>query len=448
MSEINYRDIDNFIKDLPDDVSTYLIYGDNFLYKKVYKKLIKKLLPDAESSINYEIINSAESIYQTIESLNTIPFLEGKKIIALKDSNIFYSKDNTKKLLSKSVETFSKDKNKGAKFFATLLGILDISKDNFHKKKAKFFKGNEEKIEPIFEYITNNSINIIPKEDKAKILQEEIEKGFANNSILIITTDLADKRQGLFKTIKSKGVVINCSTPKGFLAVAKKDQVDMLRVISKEILQKEKTSMDAIAFDTMYKLIGFNIERFSKEMEKLASYTKDKKKIEKKDVLKLVKRTKEDPIYEISNAIAERDVFKALFFNNSLIASGIFPLQILSAISNQIKKLFLIKTFFKNSKDISESIGYNDFKNFVLSKIIKYDEENFKMDEKEFPTLFIAKNKNPYPVYLGIQKAKNFSYEELKCFLNDISNYDMILKSSTQSSQTVIENLIIKICTK
>ena len=40
---------------------------------------------------------------------------------------------------------------------------------------------------------------------------------------------------------------------------------------------------------------------------------------EKKDVLKLVKRTKEDPIYEISNAIAERDVFKALFFNNSLI---------------------------------------------------------------------------------------------------------------------------------
>ncbi len=440
MPEVNYKD-----KIFRDDIRLYLFYGESYIYKKVCRKLIEDILPNADNSLNYEIVNSYEQIYQVVERLNTIPFLDGKKIIHIKDSKIFYTQDDAAKLLTQSIEAFSKDEAKGAKNFASLMGILNISKESFSTTKVKIFEDYEKEVNTIFNYVVDNDIKIVQKKKDIQVLQSVIEKGFSTRSILIITADYVDKRTGLFKAINNQGVVVNCSTPKES-SYNDKEKIGVLKNQADEILKKNQVRISQSAFDLLYRLVGFDIEKFTGEIEKLLNYAKDSKIIERDDVKKLVSRTKDDPAYELSNAIAERDLFKALFFTNSLIEKGFFSLQILALIFNQIKKLFIMKTFLKNANINESSLSFNDFKSSLLDKMVQYDEENFNLKEQKNPSLFIAKGKNAYAVYILFQKAGNFAYDELSFFLENISNIDFLLKSSMQKHQTIIERLIIKIC--
>ncbi|NIV97852.1 DNA polymerase III subunit delta, partial [Candidatus Saccharibacteria bacterium] len=66
--------------------------------------------------------------------------------------------------------------------------------------------------------------------------------------------------------------------------------------------------MDKRAYRTIYEMTGFDIGTFSDNIEKLISYVGDRKRITVEDVAFVLKRTKKDPIYELTNAIADRDV--------------------------------------------------------------------------------------------------------------------------------------------
>ncbi|MBW2220400.1 MAG: hypothetical protein JRF40_13075, partial [Deltaproteobacteria bacterium] len=138
MPEINYKALNSYLKDLEEDRETkgfatvYLIYGEELLYKTAFEELLDALMPDVNRSLNYEPIGGAnENLQEAIERVNTYSLLSGTKVVAICDSEIFYSKQDEDKFLEKSKEAFdTNDMKKAAENLVSLLGLLKLSFDD------------------------------------------------------------------------------------------------------------------------------------------------------------------------------------------------------------------------------------------------------------------------------------------------------------------------------
>jgi DNA polymerase-3 subunit delta len=70
---------------------------------------------------------------------------------------------------------------------------------------------------------------------------------------------------------------------------------------------------------------GFDLRTLSGNLEKLISFAGDRKTITDADVTAVLQRTRKDPIFEFTNAVADRDLSAALFFMKSLLEDGMHP---------------------------------------------------------------------------------------------------------------------------
>jgi DNA polymerase-3 subunit delta len=165
----------------------------------------------------------------------------------------------------------------------------------------------------------------------------------------------------------------------------------------------------------------------------------------------------------------------SLFFLDSLLSSGIHPLQVFTAMVNQVRKLLLVKDFVTSpyGREWQAACPYGYFQKQVIPAIIEYD--RFLMDQidkwhdmlnaatispskqtlvkskkkkrKPVTDLIIAKNpKNAYPVYQLFKKSENFSKEELLSAMESLNAADKTLKSSGQNPKLVLEKVILSIC--
>lgn len=64
---------------------------------------------------------------------------------------------------------------------------------------------------------------------------------------------------------------------------------------------------------------------FSANLKLLADFAGERKKITRDDVTRVLARTKQDPIYEFTNAIASRDLESSLFFMRSILDQAHIP---------------------------------------------------------------------------------------------------------------------------
>jgi len=193
-----------------------------------------------------------------------------------------------------------------------------------------------------------------------------------------------------------------------------------------------------------------------------------------------LERTKKDPVYELSNAIANRNLEMTLFVLNSLLGVDKFhPLQALAGLANQIRRLLLVKGFVESSYgedwDYWVGLGYlksewptANFKNYIIPAILEHDRalldqikswENLEADDqsttkkkkpdKWMSDFVIVKNPNsPIPVYKLLQNSERFTKDELIAAFEILSEADVRLKSTGQNPKIILEQAIIRICRK
>ena len=77
----------------------------------------------------------------------------------------------------------------------------------------------------------------------------------------------------------------------------------------------------------LHEMTGFDLRTFSGNLEKLVDYVGARQEITAADVEAVLNRTRQDPIYELTGALADRNPEQALFFLDSLLADGMFSLQ-------------------------------------------------------------------------------------------------------------------------
>lgn len=490
MPEIKYKALKDYLKDIQKKqvsggfAPVYLIYGEELLYKIALEALLNALIPDEKRSLNYDPLEGTpNNVQAAIERVNTYALVPGTKVVALCDSNIFYSKQDEGELYAKAKEAYdNKDHKHAAKCFLNLLGILNLSFDDLApENRAKALTldtdsfGDDRWLDDLIGYCLDNNLSIPAIEGGAEAVQKAIAKGFPRGNHLIITADLVDKRRTLYKTIRENGIIIDCSVPRGDRRADRMAQEAVLSERRDTILNQFGKTIDQGAYQAMCAMTGFDLRTFSQNLEKLVSYVGDRKQITVDDVESVLERTKEDPVYELTNAVSDRNIERTLFYLNSLLAADLHPLQLLAAITNRIRKLLLVKGFVESSHGSNWHVGAGEyyFKSHIMPAIQVYDREllnqieswesmiandagaddhsrgkrQIKKKDKLTTDLLIAKNpNNPFPVHQLLQQSERFTTGELMAALECLSRADMRMKSTGQRPKLILEEAIFKIC--
>ncbi|MBW1850688.1 MAG: hypothetical protein JRJ15_04535, partial [Deltaproteobacteria bacterium] len=400
MPEIKYKALKAYLKKLKEGreangfAPVYLIYGEELLYKTAFEMLLNALIPGPERSLNYESIEGAnENIHEALQRINTYSLLPDTKVVAICDAKIFYSKQNEGMLLEKAKEALEANNiGKAATYFLSLLGRMNLTYDDVQKpERHKTLKldadrfGDSEWLDQIVAYCVEKNRPIPGGEDIAGTLAGAIENGFPKNNYLIVTTDMVDKRRRLFKTIRETGMTIDCSVPKGDRRADRMAQEAVLNERMRTVLDKTGKTMDESAYTALVEMTGFALRTFSNSLEKLVNYVGDRKEITAEDVQDVLERTKKDPLYDFTNAVTDKNTENALFYMDSLLSGGDVghPLPLLAAISNQIRKLLILKDFTKtrHGRDWHANVTYANFKRHIMPAVQAFDTATIKQLE-------------------------------------------------------------------
>jgi len=455
VSEAPYKALPELLAEIKGGTicPVYLLYGDEFVYKAAFRSLLGAIIPPNHQDLNYEAVDGAsENVYGVIQRLNTFPLIPSAKVIAVHETRVFYSSVVMSDLLLKSREAFEVENFKeSAHYFLHMLSIIGLSMDDAQERNWKGISDNELKqylevkgeekgsggwLDEVISYCINERLTVPVHEDDAEVLNDAILTGYPETNHLVLTADIVDKRRRLYKTIKKVGVVVDCSMPKGDRKAEKQKQQEALRGHMKKVLEEAGKTMAPGGFEALYEKIGPNIRSFSGELDKVVTFVGDKEKILPSDIETISERTRQDPIYEMSNAVAERDTPKALFFLDSLLQNNVYPLQVLAVVGNQIRKLILAKDFIhsKLGSAWKKDLSYAGFQKTLLPKL-----------EERDPDLLTG-NAHPYAIYMTFKQSNNYTITELTRALELLLDADIRLKTSGQNAKVVLESATLRIC--
>jgi DNA polymerase-3 subunit delta len=449
-SEISYKDLSKLLAEIRKGTvaPVYLLHGDEFFCESAFKSLLDGLVPPRHQGLNYEAIDGTkENVYKIIECLNTFPLIPAPNVIAVHGTRVFYSAVAVDDFLHRSKEAFErqdlKDSARYLLYTLSVAGMLldDVKDGNWRRvsdKKLRESLNNyaaEAWLDQVITYCMQEKMTVPVHQDDAEVLNDAILKGFPETNHLVLTSDFVDKRRKLFKTVNKIGVVIDCSVPKGDRAADKRQQQEALKARMRETLRRAGKTMAPEGLETLYEKTGPDTRGFCNELEKLITFVGDRKEILPSDIEMVSKRTKQDPIYEMTNAIAERDTRRALFFLDSLLKNNFFPLQVLLAATNQIRKLILAKDFIhgKQGSGWKRDLSYATFKKMTLPKL-----------EKREPD-FLTNNAHPFAIYMTLKQSDNYTLEQLIGALEVLLDADIRLKRSSQDAKIVLEHAILRI---
>ncbi len=498
MVELNYKTIDAYLnglkkdrarKDAPRDsrpAQVYLIYGEEVLCKAAFKKLLNTLVPADRHRFNYEPVDDATGgVYEAIEKLNTFSLLSGPKVVGLLEPRLFDSGPDAGRILRSARQAHAaRNMSRAAadllRFMAlSNLTFEDLSGANRQQSLQAAAELSEEDgwLDDIVAFCQDNGHIVQPPADSESALCRALEKGFPPGNHLLITTDTIDKRKKLFKMIRELGVVVDCSVPTGDRKSDKKIQEAVLLETMNAVLAESGKSVDRDAFAALQEMTGFNIRAFTGNVEKLVNFVGERPQITRSDIVAALQRTKKDPVYTLTGAVAARNLDDALFYLSTLMSEGLDamrPEQILVAILNQIRKLFRVKEFSAGPLGSVWFSGcpFNRFTAAVMPVLQQFDAELVdrkqqwqdqlsgaehdqnllppkKGGKKKKPAtdLSIVKNpNNPYPVYQLFLSAENYTKQELLQAFEHLSRADLRIKSSGDNRRLILEEVILGIC--
>ena len=170
---------------------------------------------------------------------------------------------------------------------------------------------------------------------------------------LLVETEV-DKRSKLFKAIQAKGCAVE---------FAVQDEGTLKRWVL-SMMKRENKKISESALNFLLQKTGTEMENIHKETEKLFCYCLDKEVITEGDIEEICTKRISSHIFDMVNAIADKQQKKALELYYDLLALKEPPMRILFLIARQYNVLLQVKELAGKgfpSKKIGEKIGLPGF---------------------------------------------------------------------------------------
>src|SRR6266566_3815208 len=289
----------------------YLLHGND---EFTCREHLKKLSQQGNFEYNQDTYSGGEVDLMTITATcNTFPFLSDQRLVILEGLPKRRRGEDSgeiKQTFEKSSKT--KKGKKGSK--------------NRTESRAGFEKG-------LAEYI--------PQLPETTVL-------------IVLADEELTSSSPLLKAAEEYGKVIQCTLPKG---AALESWISRRATSLGVKITSEATTMLA-------NFIGNQLRLLANELDKLATYVGPGATITPEDVRQLSAQVQEARIFDLTDALAQRNRKQALDILHDLLADGEPPLKLISTITTQDRSLVLVKELAQKgmrAPQIASTLGIAPF---------------------------------------------------------------------------------------
>lgn len=173
-------------------------------------------------------------------------------------------------------------------------------------------------------------------------------------TVFVFCESEVDERSKLYKIVKEKGIA----------AQIDEQSREALRGVIGSFLKKEGKKATLETADLILDKTGNNMGLLRVELEKLVTYKMDSDTITNEDVEAVCSRNVEDRIFDLIDAISDKDAKKAMDLYYDLIALKEPPIKLLALMErqyNQLLQIKLLRDAGEQQADIAEKCGINKY---------------------------------------------------------------------------------------
>ncbi len=431
----------------------YLLCGDEeFRLRNALEKITQRLIPDAQDrELNLFVTDGEhEDVDSLCESLITPPLLPGRKVVVVRDTRLFQSKNVLMPLIGRIRERLDQDPGRAAADFMQFLRITglqfdDIRDGGWRKIDDETWKrivpdddgqGRETWLPKAVELcVSQDASPVKERPEENDRLERTLSGGMPEGNHLLLTAETVDRRKKLFKTVSAAGRVLSFSKVKGEVR-----QQRAVQEMAAEILAKRGKRLSSGAWSALGQKTGFSLRESLSAIEKLITYAGEKTQIEAADVEAVVGRTREDTVFELNGALVGRNLTLALRTLHELLDQGLHPLMIMTMITKEIRFLFQAKLLIASGRlgSFSPELDYGRFQKAVYPAVRKLagDGED---------SIALA-SQHPFVVYQALKNAGRFTRAELAGYLELLVRTDLALKTTGKDPRLLLERFLIAVC--
>lgn len=198
-------------------------------------------------------------------------------------------------------------------------------------------------------------------------LSKYIDNPNPNNIlILIIDEEKLDKRKNVVKKILSKTIV------KEILPLKEYELTKWI----KDYLNKKDYQISIKAINLLIQKVGSNLYLLSNECDKLIVY-KGNNIINEEDVELLIDKYDYDNIFELTNAVINKDINTSLLYYDELLKRKQEPIMIIVMLANQFRLIYQVKLLLNqnyNEFEISNMLCVHNYR-VKIAKEVKLNEK-------------------------------------------------------------------------
>lgn len=242
-----------------------------------------------------------------------------------------------------------------------------------------YYEGKDSKIDEVIDlaetmpFFASRRVIIIENSgwfQKGGDKMAEYLQNLPDTTYFIFVETQIDKRSKLYKTVKNKGRIAE---------FAHQDEQTLKRWIL-GMLKKEEKNITAADLQFLLERTGTEMANIKTEMEKLLCYTMNKTEVTREDIEEICTKRIQNQIFEMINAMADRNQKLALDLYYDLLTLKEPPMRILALIGRQFNLLLQVKelrTKGYSPQVISEKTGLHSF------IVGKYEKQASRFKTKE-----------------------------------------------------------------
>ena len=450
--------IDKIVADLQRGklAAVYLLHGDELVARDGAKAVVEALVPEAHRSLSVEVVGDDDAA-SVGSRLRTVPLFGGLKVVVVHDTKAFVSKQSAGEVFRRSRDAWRDgDAKRAARLLVQATGAA--GRDRAFVERAARGELSDEAWEQVLGLkrdeeserwlqeaagrvaAEGGEISECPSEGTAPIYEALLRQGIPPGAVLILTAEVVDQRRSLFKRIVETGVVVDCGVRTGKLGETQM-KPDVARGRIREAVARARKRIDDEAVAAIVERTGFSVRALDSELEKILLYVGDRAEIRAADVLQVLSNTREASIFDLTNAIEERDAARAIRALRALAAQREAAQAILGMCAGTVRGLLVARCALEKRLDgrVDPRATYATFQARVVPRLAPDAGE----DDGSVAKL---RGMHPFRAFNLLKAGSRFTQAELLRGLTAIHDADLALKTSGQAEGTILETVALKLC--
>lgn len=279
--------------------------------------------------------------------------------------------------------------------------------------------------------VVRNFAHLLTGDEADRLLDGLAHVGEGSALVLAATGgdgDRIDKRVKGYKGLVRRGAVLELNQQKP----------DALALWLRDRAKDDGKELAPEAAQLLLDRVGPDMEMLGTELEKAVLYCHDRDRIAAADLVDLVGKSREDAVWDITEAVARRDPVRAMMLVEDLLATGTYPLVLLTLLVRQARHLLQARLLW----EAAGSPSFRDIGGFRSRVQGTFESGVFGKGPDDVTSI------HPFASFKRFEAARGHGIAELRALVARLRRADRDAKTGASAGpREVLEELVLDLCT-